>query len=113
MALLIDLFGYLSVVIHGLTIIAQSMMIGAVIFLVFLARPFAAELGDAGSVIFHRVGIVGAWAAVALILSETATILLQGSVLMGTVELSLVDVLSAGFAIAAQIKMGNKITSST
>ena len=37
MALLVDLFGYLSIVIHGLTIVAQSMMLGGVIFLVFLA----------------------------------------------------------------------------
>ena len=105
MALLIDLFGYLSVVIHGLTIIGQSMMIGAVIFLVFLARPFASELGDVGVVIRDRVCRVGLWAAAALILSETATIFLQGSVLMGTVDLSLADVLSAGFAVAAQIKI--------
>ena len=45
MALLIDLFGYLSVLLHGLTIVAQSMALGGVLFLVFLARPFAEELG--------------------------------------------------------------------
>ena len=105
MALLIDLFGYLSVVIHGLTIIAQSMTVGAVIFLVFLARPFAAELGAAGAVVRRRVCVVGAWSAAALILSESATIFLQGSVLMATVDLGLADVLSAGFAVAAQIKI--------
>ncbi len=105
MALLIDLFGYLSVVIHGLTIIAQSMTIGAVIFLVFLARPFEAELGAAGLVVRRRICTIGAWSAAALILSESATIFLQGSVLMGTVDLGLADMLSAGFAVAAQIKI--------
>lgn len=105
MALLIDLFGYLSVVIHGFTIIAQSMTIGAVIFLVFLARPFESELGDAGVAIRARVCRVGAWSAVALILSESATIFLQGSVLMGTIDLGFADMLSAGFAVAALIKI--------
>jgi putative copper resistance protein D len=28
MSLLIDLFGYLSIVLHGLTIVAQSMAVG-------------------------------------------------------------------------------------
>ena len=46
MALLIDLFGYLSIVLHGLTIGAQSMAVGGVLFLVALARPFAATLPD-------------------------------------------------------------------
>lgn len=105
MALLIDLFGYLSVVIHGLTIIAQSMTVGAVIFLVFLARPFEAELGATGAALRRSVALVGVWSAASLILSESATIFLQGSVLMGTVDLGLADMLSAGFAVAAQIKI--------
>ena len=46
MALLVDLFGYLSIIIHGLTIIAQSMALGGVLFLVLLARPLAARLGE-------------------------------------------------------------------
>ena len=37
MSLLIDLFGYLSVVIHGLTITAQSMTLGGVLFLALVA----------------------------------------------------------------------------
>ena len=41
--LLIDLFGYLSIILHGLTIVAQSMALGGVFFIAFLARPFAAR----------------------------------------------------------------------
>ncbi len=43
MSLLVDLFGYLSIVLHGLTILAQSMALGGVLFLVLLARPFAPD----------------------------------------------------------------------
>ena len=45
MSLLIDLFGYLSIILHGLTIIAQSTALGGVFFIAFLARPFATRLG--------------------------------------------------------------------
>ena len=46
MSLLVDLFGYLSILLHGLTIVAQSMALGGALFLVFLARPFQASLPD-------------------------------------------------------------------
>ncbi len=45
MALLVDLFGYLGIVLHGLTITAQSVAVGGVLFLVLVARPFAARPG--------------------------------------------------------------------
>ena len=48
MALLLDLFGYLSVIVHGLTIVAQSMALGGALFLVALARPFERELVPGG-----------------------------------------------------------------
>ena len=51
MSLLIDLFGYLSIVIHGLTITAQSMALGSVLFLALLLRPIVAHLGSAGQAI--------------------------------------------------------------
>ena len=37
MQLLVDLFGYLSIVLHGLTIVGQAVTLGSVLFLVFLA----------------------------------------------------------------------------
>ena len=46
MDLLVDLFGYLSIIVHGLTILSQSMALGGVLYLVFLARPLAARLGQ-------------------------------------------------------------------
>ncbi|GGF06821.1 copper resistance protein [Aliidongia dinghuensis] len=105
MALLIDLFGYLSVILHGLTIVAQSMALGGILFLIFLARPFADALGTVGDDILRRTRRIAGWAAVALIVCEAATIALQGAVLIGTVDLSFADVMSADFAIAGQIKI--------
>jgi len=109
MALLLDLFAYLSVIVHGLTIIAQSMALGGVLFLVFLARPFEAELGEAGVAIRRRTRQIAFWSMLALVLAESATLALQGSVLAGTVDLDLMGVLGAEFAIYSLVKIAGAV----
>jgi putative copper resistance protein D len=104
--LLVDVFGYLSIVIHGLTIVAQSMALGGVIFLVFLARPKAWLLGRVGEAILRDTVRIAAWSALGLILCEALTIALQGAVLADTVDLSAGEVLGANFAIAGLVKIG-------
>jgi putative copper resistance protein D len=56
MSLLVDLFGYLGIVLHGLTITAQSLAVGGVLFLVAVARPFAATAAGSASVGAVAVG---------------------------------------------------------
>ena len=104
MTLLIDLFGYLSIILHGLTIVAQSLALGGVFFLVLLARPFSDRLGPAGSAITNGTARFAAWGAVALLLCEAMTVAMQAAVLVGTVDLSIADALGANFAIAGLIK---------
>jgi putative copper resistance protein D len=103
-SLLIDLFGYLSVVIHGLTIIVQSIALGGVLFIVLLVRPLLPHLGSTGQDIERTCTAIAAWSALALVLCEAATVGLQAAVLMGTVDLSLADTLRANFAIAGLVK---------
>ncbi len=106
MDLLVDLFGYLSIIVHGLTILSQSMALGGVLYLVFLARPLAERLGQgAGHRIAAGTARIAGYAALALLLSEAATVALQAAVLIDTVELSLREVLTAGFAIAGMVKI--------
>jgi putative copper resistance protein D len=104
-SLLVDLFGYLSIIVHGLTITAQSMALGSILFLVFLARPIAWLLGEDGDTIVRRVARLAAWSALALVVCEAATVALEGSVLIGTIDLGPRAVLSAQFALAGLIKM--------
>src|ERR1700760_941117 len=104
MDLLVDLFGYLSIVVHGLTILSQSVALGGVLFLAFLARPLAPRLGQAGQGIATGTARIAGYAAVALLLSEVATVALQAAVLVDTVDLSLPDVMTAGFAVAGLVK---------
>jgi putative copper resistance protein D len=105
MDLLVDLFGYLSIVVHGLTIVSQSMALGGVLFLVFLARPLAPRLGRAGLGIVAGTARLAGYAAIALLLCEAAAVALQAAVLMDTVDLSLRQVLTAGFAVAGMVKI--------
>jgi putative copper resistance protein D len=102
MSLLVDLFGYLSIIIHGLTIVSQSMALGGVIFLVFLALPLAGRIGPGVAVDTARIA---AWSALALIVCEAATVALQAAVLTDTVDLSLLDALGASSAVAGMVKM--------
>ncbi len=105
MALLIDLFGYLSVILHALTITAQSLAIGGVLFLVFLVRPLAWLLGDASEAMRRDTVRIIAWSALGLVLCDAATVALQGSLLVATVDLTPVQVADANFVVAAAIKI--------
>ncbi len=99
MTLLIDLFGYLSIVIHGLVIVAQSAALGAVLFLAFLGRPLGLPPRIA-----RRIAAIGAWSAVGLVVAEGATVAMQVALLAGTVDLPVGDVMGANFAVAGLIK---------
>lgn len=102
MELLIDLFGYLSIIVHGLTILAQSMALGGVLFLVLLARPLLRSIGTG---VARRTARLAAWSAVALVVTETLTVALQAAVLMGTLDLGIVMALTANAALAGIVKI--------
>jgi putative copper resistance protein D len=103
-ALLVDIFGYLSIILHGLVIVAQSMTLGGVMFLVFLLRPFADVLSQ-GKDLERRVACLTIFSAIGLVLAELAGNALQISVLMATVDLSFSNVIQASFAIAGAVKI--------
>ena len=103
MSLLVDLFGYLEIVLHGLVILSQSMALGGVLFLLLLARPLAPQL-PGGRAIANRTAVIAGWAALGLVLCEGLTIALQTAVLTDTVDLSVWQVLGADFAEAGLVK---------
>jgi putative copper resistance protein D len=100
--LLIDLFGYLSIIVHGLTILAQSMALGGVLFLVLLARPLLRVIGTG---VARRTATLAAWSAVGLVVAETVTVALQAAVLMGTLDIGIVMTLTANAALAGIVKI--------
>jgi len=103
--LLVDVFGYLVILIHGLTIVSQSMTLGGIFFLIFLLRPVAPLLGEAGDTIQRRVTRMTIAAAFGLMVSELLAFSLNAAVLNSTVDISVVDILTATFAVAGAVKI--------
>jgi copper resistance protein D len=103
-SLLTDLFGYLSIVIEGLTIAAQSIALGGVLFIALLMRPLVSRLGSAGQGIERTCISIAAWSALAVVLCEAVSVTLQCAVLVSTVDLSIADALHANFVVAELVK---------
>jgi putative copper resistance protein D len=104
MELLVDLFGYLSVVVHGVTILAQSMTLGGVLFLLLLVRPLVPRLGADGRAVADGVALLAGWSALGLLASEAMTVALQTAVLTQTLDVSPLAILGANFAVAGLVK---------
>ena len=101
MSRLVDLIGYLGILLHGLVIVSQSMAIGGVLFLVLLARPYGRILGDD---LVRRVASIAAWSALALAGIEALNVGLQMAVLVDTLDLPVSNIVQANFAIAGIAK---------
>src|SRR6202162_297446 len=110
MATLIDIFGFLSVMIRGAVLVTQSFMVGGIGFLL-LMHGIARELGPDGDRLERRSRRFLFWSALAFALAEIAFVAVQCAVLMGTVGLGLADVLSADFAIAGLTLAGAGLVS--
>jgi putative copper resistance protein D len=100
-SLLIDIFGFLSVLLRGLVLCAQSMAIGGVAFLLFLAVPLQPELGDAGPRIVERARRLLACTALLLAGAELLMVGLQVSTLVGTLQIPPVEAGETTFTAAA------------
>jgi putative copper resistance protein D len=100
--LLIDLFGYLSIIVHGLTILAQSMALGGVLFLVLLARPLLRQVGTG---VPRRTARLAAWSAVGLAVAGATTVALETAVLIGTVDIGVFTALTAYATLAGIVKI--------
>lgn len=107
MALLFDLFGYLSIVLHGLTIAAQAGTLGGVVFILALAWPLRTPLGpDLGPEIARGAARITLWAALALAGCEAVKLAMQIALLVGTLDISVGHALGAQFAVAGLVKIG-------
>jgi putative copper resistance protein D len=105
--LLVDLFGYFGIILHGLVIVSQSMALGGMLFLLLVARPYQAMLG---ADIARRTARIAAISAASLALIEAVNVGLQTAILVSTVDLSIPDVLTANFAVAGIMKIAAAAT---
>src|SRR5215470_7645502 len=54
MALLLDIFGFLTVILRGLSITAYAFTLGGIAFVLLLAKPLHPALGETGDVVLAR-----------------------------------------------------------
>jgi copper resistance protein D len=100
MALLLDLFGFLSVVLRGLALTTQSLTVGGVAFLLVFAGPLENELGAPGITIIRHCRKLLGWSAIALAIVAVISILIEGSILADTVDLTAGETIGASFVLA-------------
>jgi putative copper resistance protein D len=98
MALLLDIFGFLSVVLRGVVLSTQSLMIGGVVFLGFIVGPVAGKLGAVGVAAMARGRRLLFWSALTLACAELVFIVLECVVLAGTMDIPLSTAFGAAFA---------------
>ena len=104
MSFLIDIFGYLTVVLHGLSITAEALLLGGIAYAILVAQPFDLPLGAAGDRILKATYRGIRFSAVGVIVVESLFAGMQMSVLIDTAHLSLGAALGAHFVQAAGVK---------
>ncbi|MHC2192695.1 hypothetical protein ACVJF1_005328 [Bradyrhizobium diazoefficiens] len=86
MYLLLDIFGYLSVVLRGLILIAQSFTLGGLAFQLLLWGPLQPQLSVFGLSIEERCRTFLQFSAVAWALLTVASLALNAAALVGTLQ---------------------------
>ncbi len=104
MTALFDIFGFLSVVLRGLDLVAQSLLIGSVSFALFVAAPLARDSQREGRVIAADTRRVIQAAALAQVVAAIATTALSAVVLAASLAIPWHEVVGAGFVIAGGIQ---------
>ena len=106
MALFVDFFGYMSVLLRGCTLATQALAVGGVAFLLFVVRPRLPWLGDPADTLLRRcrIGIAASGLALAAF-----ALLNLGADLAALIEIlgyQAADPLHAGFVQAGLVQAG-------
>ena len=102
MARLLQLFGFLSVLLRGASLTLQSLIVGGVVFLLLVLRGSGRNSEDI------RDSCLG-WIrrfALALIATETSYLVANAFILMQSVEIGLSDIIGANFVLAGALGLG-------
>jgi len=102
---LVDIFGYVAVVLSAATLVAQSLLLGGLIFTFWIARP-STNLPDAvlQQVRSRSLQLLRA-SAIGLVLVQLLYLYVNSSVLMASAEIGLREVTGANFFIASTIML--------
>ena len=102
---LVDVFGYLSVILRAGTLVFQSLLLGGVLFVLWIARPTSEIAGgnfdkvQSSSLRMLRIAAIG------LAVVQALYLYVNSAVLMATAEIGLRDVIGANFFISGQRRL--------
>ncbi|MGA2372619.1 MAG: copper resistance D family protein [Candidatus Korobacteraceae bacterium] len=100
---LVDIFGYLSVLLRAGTLVGQSFLLGGVLFMYWIARPGKDVSADglqrvrASTLRMFRIAAIG------LVVVQLLYLYVNSAVLMATEEIGLRDVVGANFFLAGTV----------
>jgi putative copper resistance protein D len=102
---LVDLFEFLSVILRAGTLVFQSLLLGGVLFILWVSRNTPGEPGqrqrmESGSWTLLRLSILG------LIVIQSLYLFVDSSVLMASAEIGFGEVVGANFFISGSVVLG-------
>jgi putative copper resistance protein D len=105
---LFDIFGYISVVLHGLGLVAQTVLIGSVSFALFVVVSLATGAQGAPELPFAARQVI-AVSALTTVLTVAGSTALNGIVLAASLGASGREVAGAAFVIAGAVKAAGAV----
>jgi copper resistance protein D len=106
MARLLQIFGFLSVLFRGATLTFESLTIGGIVFLNFVARSGGSQSEQINQACLRWIRR----AAVALAVMQLAYILASTLILMQSADMTLTDVSGANFVLAGILAIASALT---
>ncbi len=108
MSLLLDIFGFLTVLLSGFIRSAQCFYVGSVAFLYLAALPFSGSAGPLGQSILSTSRRIGFYAAIIMTALLAANLWAHTAILAGTANLTFMEALGGTYATAqiARILLG-------
>ena len=102
---LVDIFAYLAVVLRAGTLICQSLLLGGLLFLYWIARPSPEIPIDALARVRSLAQRMFRFAAIGLVLVQIGYLYVNSAVLMATDQIGIGGVVGANFFIAGSVML--------
>jgi putative copper resistance protein D len=109
MDLLLDIFGFASVILSGVVRTFQCLTLGGLAFLVLIAVPLDGSAPTANEALVPRTMQLARLFAWGLLISVALLLALQVIILSGTAEISIADALGGDFAVAQLARIAGAI----
>src|SRR5579885_1241631 len=100
---LVDIFGYLAVLLSAGTLIGQSLLLGGVIFLFWIARPDPEISAASLDRVRARSRQMFRAAAIGLVIVQILYLYVNSAVLMASAEIGFSEVTGANFFLAGSV----------